>query len=181
MPSIKFAIWTVYTLIVVTFAAKLGISIHNHTTLSPLEYAELGASAFVILALPIPAIARAFRSIASKFRSTSRPNDPVADLKYDFDDLRNDVRALQDDVEEMADNIRDLKADDLDHRYIPVIAETDPDTGKAVPLYELPPVLNREVALYDAKASLLARRREGQPVNNPIVILKDAFVPDLDD
>lgn len=182
MPSIKFAIWTIYTLIVVTFAAKLGISIHDHATLSPFEYAELGAAAFVILALPIPAIARAFRSIASKFRSVSdsRHHNPITDLEDDFDNLRNDVRSLHDDMEDMADDIRDLKDEGPDHRYIPVIAETDPNSGKAVPLYELPPTRTRDTALINAKLSLLARRREGQPVNNPLVIVKDAFVPDLD-
>lgn len=178
---LKFTIGVVYALIAGTFGAKLVYIIQNHVQPSYFEIAELAVTGFILVALLLTAIASVLRNVhLPRFRRNKSTDD------YDHDELEDEVDFLRDRVSEVESNVNDFDSrlekleennfnSDTANLFIPVICQTDPNNGKAVPLYELPPVDSRQDAVIKAKFSIEARKREGMPVNGPVLVIKEAI------
>lgn len=135
--------------------------------------------------------------------STTRDDSDYEDLKAKYDDLEADLDSANRKIDEQANEISDLKDtieqadntvkesckkidDFLDNEsvtlddniypdcFVPKIYEHGPD-GKLVHSYDLPPESDRDSAYAAIAASIEARRNEGNPLNDPVGFIADAY------
>lgn len=182
----RLAIGLVITAIAATAIARVAFSLVSGTPLSVPEIAEIAAAALVLVALAAIAIAHRVSAWNTRRRIRARVQDYSAEsTESRIDDLESRLESrIESRIEDAVDDIRDSMDDTVKAAvgpapdlFIPVIASLGPDQKTTV-FYELPAEASREDAVQAAKDSVRARIAEGNPVPNPVVIVRDAFYAD---
>lgn len=178
----RLAIGLVIIAIAATAIARTAFSLVSGTPLSVPEIAEIAAAALVLVSLTAIAIAHRVSAWNTRRRFRARVQDESTEsTESRIDNLESRLESrIEDAVDDIRDSIDDTveaaigPAPDL---FIPVIASLGPDQKTSV-FYELPAEASREDAVQAAKDSVNARIAEGNPVPNPVVIVRDAFYAD---
>lgn len=165
----RLAIGLVILAIAATAIARVAFALVSGTPLSVPEIAEIAAAALVLVALAVIRIAHWVSSRNTR-RRIQEQDESTESTESRIDDAEHDIRdSIADTVEAAIGPAPDL--------FIPVIASLGPD-HKTTVFYELPAEASREDAVQAAKDSVNARIAEGNPVPNPVVIVRDAFYAD---